>query len=81
MKDLSQFYNLPAFSLFITKGQDPFIILTILTECVLSAPLNRHMIQAENIHKSYGAVEVLKGVSLDIKKGEIVSSCWSFGGR
>jgi lipoprotein-releasing system ATP-binding protein len=31
------------------------------------------MIQAENIHKSYGAVEVLKGVSLDIKKGEIVS--------
>ncbi|MGA9238086.1 ATP-binding cassette domain-containing protein, partial [Robiginitalea sp.] len=31
------------------------------------------MIQAENIHKSYGAVEVLQGVSLDIKKGEIVS--------
>jgi lipoprotein-releasing system ATP-binding protein len=31
------------------------------------------MIQAENIYKSYGAVEVLKGVSLNIKKGEIVS--------
>lgn len=31
------------------------------------------MILAENIHKSYGAVEVLKGVSLEIAKGEIVS--------
>jgi lipoprotein-releasing system ATP-binding protein len=31
------------------------------------------MIQAENIHKSYGDVEVLKGVSLRIEKGEIVS--------
>lgn len=31
------------------------------------------MIRAENIHKSYGDVEVLKGVSLDIAKGEIVS--------
>ncbi|MGB5507973.1 MAG: lipoprotein-releasing system ATP-binding protein LolD, partial [Robiginitalea sp.] len=29
------------------------------------------MIHAENIHKSYGAVEVLKGVSLQIDKGEI----------
>ena len=31
------------------------------------------MIRAENIHKSYGSVEVLKGVSLQIGKGEIVS--------
>ena len=31
------------------------------------------MILAENIHKSYGDVEVLKGVSLAIGKGEIVS--------
>ena len=31
------------------------------------------MIKAENIHKSYGDLEVLKGVSLQIKKGEIVS--------
>ena len=31
------------------------------------------MIRAENIHKSYGSVEVLKGVSLQIEKGEIVS--------
>ncbi len=31
------------------------------------------MILAENIHKSYGSVEVLKGVSLEIAKGEIVS--------
>ncbi|MFM1877468.1 MAG: hypothetical protein RLZZ241_334 [Bacteroidota bacterium] len=31
------------------------------------------MIKAQNIHKFYGDLEVLKGVDLDIKKGEIVS--------
>jgi lipoprotein-releasing system ATP-binding protein len=31
------------------------------------------MIVAENIHKYYGDVEVLKGVNLHIKKGEIVA--------
>ena len=31
------------------------------------------MIKAENIQKRYGELEVLKGVSLDIKEGEIVS--------
>ncbi len=31
------------------------------------------MILAKNIHKSYGDVEVLKGVDLTIKKGEIVA--------
>ena len=31
------------------------------------------MIKAENIHKSFGELEVLKGVNLLIKKGEIVS--------
>ncbi len=31
------------------------------------------MIQATNIHKYYGELEVLKGVNLHIKKGEIVS--------
>jgi len=31
------------------------------------------MIQAKNIHKSFGELEVLKGVDLDIMKGEIVS--------
>ena len=31
------------------------------------------MILADNIHKSYCSVEVLKGVSLNIRKGEIVS--------
>ncbi len=32
-----------------------------------------HMIKAENIHKKYGQVEVLKGVDLSVKAGEIVS--------
>jgi lipoprotein-releasing system ATP-binding protein len=31
------------------------------------------MIAAENIHKAYGTLEVLKGISLKIDKGEIVS--------
>ncbi len=31
------------------------------------------MIITENIHKSYGALEVLKGISLTIDKGEVVS--------
>ena len=31
------------------------------------------MIIAKNIHKYYGDVEVLKGVNLTIKKGEIVA--------
>ncbi len=31
------------------------------------------MIKATNIHKSFGELEVLKGVNLEVKKGEIVS--------
>ena len=31
------------------------------------------MIKAVNIHKSFGNLEVLKGIDLDIRKGEIVS--------
>lgn len=31
------------------------------------------MIKAQNIHKSYGELEVLKGVSLDVKPSEVVS--------
>ena len=31
------------------------------------------MIKAENIHKSFGSLEVLKGVSLDVSPAEVVS--------
>lgn len=35
--------------------------------------LRAYMITAQNLHKSYGKLHVLKGVNLEIKKGEIVS--------
>jgi lipoprotein-releasing system ATP-binding protein len=31
------------------------------------------MIKVSDIHKSYGGVEVLKGISLEVAKGEIVA--------
>ena len=31
------------------------------------------MIRAKGIHKSYGDLHILKGVDLEIKKGEVVS--------
>ena len=31
------------------------------------------MIVAENIHKSFGSVEVLKGINLNVRQGEVVS--------
>jgi polar amino acid transport system ATP-binding protein len=30
------------------------------------------VLKAENVHKSYGRLEVLKGISLDVNKGEVV---------
>jgi len=37
------------------------------------------MIRAQNIHKAYGKLQVLKGVDLEISKGEIVSIVGSSG--
>ena len=31
------------------------------------------MIKAQNIHKSFGSLEVLKGISLEVQKGEVVA--------
>lgn len=37
------------------------------------------MLSGKNIHKKYGAVEVLRGVDIDVRKGEIVSIVGSSG--
>ena len=37
------------------------------------------MITAKNIHKFYGNQHILKGINLDVKKGEIVSLVGSSG--
>ena len=37
------------------------------------------MIRIENLHKNFGNLDVLKGVSLNINKGEIVSIIGSSG--
>jgi len=37
------------------------------------------MLSARNIRKNYGKLEVLKGVDIDIEKGEIVSIVGSSG--
>ena len=30
------------------------------------------MVKAEGVHKRFGAIEVLKGISLDVRRGEVV---------
>jgi lipoprotein-releasing system ATP-binding protein len=44
----------------------------IYINCTFTAT-NLSMISGKNIHKSYGSLEVLKGIDLLINKGEIVS--------
>jgi lipoprotein-releasing system ATP-binding protein len=40
---------------------------------IIFAALSDFMLKASNIHKSYGSVEVLKGIHLEVEKREIVS--------
>ncbi|MFJ8472956.1 amino acid ABC transporter ATP-binding protein [Kitasatospora sp. NPDC094011] len=36
-----------------------------------AAPSGQPMVRAEGVHKSYGPVEVLKGIDLEVRKGEV----------
>ena len=46
---------------------------------VLFKPLHLNMLKATGIFKNYGALPVLKGVDIEITKGEIVSIAGSSG--
>ncbi|HAK45042.1 MAG TPA: polar amino acid ABC transporter ATP-binding protein [Spirochaeta sp.] len=35
--------------------------------------MNNTMIKVENLHKNFGSLEVLKGIDLEVRKGEIIS--------
>ena len=39
----------------------------------MQSTMNKSMIHAHDVHKRFGALEVLKGVSLEIAKGEVVA--------
>ena len=41
----------------------------------------KRMIIVSDIHKSYGSLEVLKGISLEVEKGEIISIVGASGCR
>lgn len=58
---------------YIRKLPRLIVILLSDTHSLISPFIYRYMIKASNIHKYYGELEVLKGVDLHIKKGEIVS--------
>ncbi|WP_327680579.1 amino acid ABC transporter ATP-binding protein [Kitasatospora sp. NBC_00458] len=45
--------------------------MTDLTKPTADAPQGGPMVRAENVHKSYGAVHVLKGIDLEVKQGEV----------
>ena len=38
-----------------------------------TSPMNSLMIRAVDVHKRFGPVEVLKGVSLDVDQGEVIA--------
>jgi lipoprotein-releasing system ATP-binding protein len=61
---------------WIVRGEgDSFFLDWLVFKCewLFLILIKKPMLKAINIHKSYGKLHVLKGVDLDIKKGEIVS--------
>lgn len=58
-------------SLIILSAAPSFVSLSV--NAYFSDHFQKAMIKAQNIHKTYGDLEVLKGVDLNIHKGEVVS--------
>ena len=40
---------------------------------MMNNAMNTPMVHASDVHKRFGSLEVLKGVSLDIGKGEVIA--------
>ncbi len=57
--NLQLYYNI--------NSHHPKVILLSLQRC------QNYMLKATNIHKSFGSVEVLKGINLEVEKQEIIS--------
>jgi polar amino acid transport system ATP-binding protein len=51
----------------LSRARDP-----IVDPEILAAAGNRHILTATNVHKRFGHNEVLKGVSLEVRRGEVV---------
>jgi lipoprotein-releasing system ATP-binding protein len=47
--------------------------MSVLDTNYLILILHLHMLKAQSIHKSYGQLHILKGVDLEVKRGEIVT--------
>lgn len=62
-------YRYPNFRTFFIFKIRKNLLFRIISKSLFLAP----MIQAKNIHKFYGDLEVLKGVDVHIKEGEVVS--------
>ena len=63
---------------FVTASKKGVILTALPCQCVIISYFS-HMLTATNIVKNYGALPVLRGVDIEITKGEIISIVGSSG--